>query len=101
MIINHQITAEDIKNNYVCSACWGLLYSELAKDAEGNITGENIMCVDCGEEVPGFVSNYYVTRRIDESRTQYNLAQGALKDAAPWFFPATRPEAEIMHELGF
>ena len=101
MIVNSSVEAQDILNNYVCAACWGLLYSRLEKDDKGAVVGERILCVDCEEDVPGFVSNYYVTRRIDESRTQYYLAKDALREATPWFFPTPRPEAEIMKELGY
>ncbi len=81
---------------YCCGACWGELVAEFAEDGQ-----YRIVCGECGEGTPGYVSRRYVERRIAENASQYITARYAMRQAYPFLFPAAKTAGNNLKELGF
>lgn len=86
-----------IISKYRCGACWDVLLARPADDRKYQIT-----CVNCGDNVPGFVHVNYVDRRQAESHVQYDEARRALENAWPYLFPDVPIPIEVnLKILGF
>ena len=85
-----------IVSGYLCGACWDVLVSRLAENRQYSIE-----CVNCGENVPGFVSALYVEYRKRDSRNQYTQARQAMMDAWPCLFHQRKLPAKLLQELGY
>jgi len=87
--------ADELVENYVCSACWGPLSAHPTGD------GVEIHCGECGAATPGFVSRHYTEKQKASSLAQYYLARQALREAIPWLFPAKKTPDQLLKELGY
>ena len=88
--------AQRTKSKYCCSACWSHLniYNKRGKLF--------VLCPDCQENTPGYVSKHWVERRKSESHAEVMDARHNLKQALPFLNEhAKRDAADILAEIGF
>ena len=85
--------AHDFAKGFRCAACWGTLVNK--KGDDDTVT---VVCEDCGDTTPGYVSQKYV-----ESRQQKDLAEAMEARDILWkFMPHSgRSEKQIISDLGF
>jgi DNA-directed RNA polymerase subunit RPC12/RpoP len=88
-----------IVRDYVCAHCWGMLTAEHAEDRANWI----IKCVRCGDGV-GFVSKYYIDKRKQTDRAEFQEVNNLLKslniieDTSKF---DGKSNEQILEELGF
>jgi len=91
------IEAQRMVQRYCCSACWSHL---LTFNRPGK--GLYVLCPDCGDKTPGYVSKSWVERRKAESLAEAYSAKQNLKDALPFLNKTAKQSAEsILAEIGF
>jgi hypothetical protein len=89
--------AQRTMRRYCCSACWSHLntYNRPGK-------GLYVLCPDCKDNTPGYVSKSWVERRKNESHAEAYEAKRNLKEALPELNPhAKKQAADILAEIGF
>ena len=89
--------AQRTVNRYCCSACWSHL---LTFNRPGK--GLFVLCPDCGDKTPGYVSKYWVEKRKAESHADAYEAKHNLREALPNLNPTAKKQAaDILAEIGF
>jgi hypothetical protein len=91
------VEAQRTMQRYCCSACWSHLntYNRPGK-------GLYVLCPDCKDNTPGYVSKSWVERRKNESHAEAYEAKRNLKEALPELNPhAKKQAADILAEIGF
>jgi hypothetical protein len=87
--------AQIIVAKYACSNCWSHLVSyPFAADRT------RVLCGRCGQETRGYVSKYYVEKRLQNSLGEKIDAAYALRDVIPSVHKG-KPENQLLNELGF
>lgn len=88
--------AQRTAKRYCCSACWSHLN---IYNRRGKLF---VLCPDCQDKTPGYVSKHWVERRKSESHAEAMDARHNLKEALPFLNPtAKRTAEEILAEIGF
>lgn len=89
-----RIVLDETLRNYVCSGCWGNLTFKLV--------GEQwyALCVECGEETPGYTSKHYAERRREESEYELIEARRNLAEVLG-LQPERQTVAKNLSDLGF
>jgi len=93
------IFATKTKKRYACSVCWGDL--EVKPDPTDRIK-YFVLCVKCGDETRGYVSQYFVNKRRGESNgekvnvTRWMMKAGIIENPLDG-----KSNQEILEELGF
>jgi DNA-directed RNA polymerase subunit RPC12/RpoP len=89
--------AQRTMQRYCCSGCWSHLntYNRPGK-------GLYVLCPDCGDKTPGYVSKSWVERRKAESHAEAYEAKRNLRDALPFLNETAKKSAEeLLAEIGF